>query len=198
MDEIRPGYAFDMTCPRTVPQAITCALESKNFEDAVRNAISLGGDSDTLAAIAGPIAEALHGIPTAIREQAESLYLIEAPDILEVVQEMYQLFDKKMGETPHPIGALVKCPNCDPEWVLVGISHRFANRYVYGHINNEFALNPSVQKYRILEPDKPGWIRMVDDIDGTYNTFQKMRYDSAPLNWQYHKLECGCETFRFP
>ena len=199
VDEIRPGYAFDMTCQGTVPQAITCALESKNFEDAVRNAISLGGDSDTLAAIAGPIAEALHGIPTAIREQAESLYLIDAPGILEVVQEMYRLFDKRMGETAHPIGAPIECPNCDPEWMLVSISHKFANRYVYGHIHNGFALNPSIQKYRILEPDKPGWIRMVD-IDGTHSTFQKMRYDSGPLNryWQYHKLECGCETFVLP
>ena len=187
-----------MTCQGTVPQAITCALESENFEDAVRNAISLGGDSDTLAAIAGPIAEALHGIPTDIREQAESLYLIEAPDILEVVQEMYQLFDKRMGETPHPIGNPIKCPNCDPNWELVAISHRFANRYVYGHITNEFTLKPSGKKYRILEPGKPGWIRMVDDIDGTYNTFQKMRYDSVPLNWQYHKLECGCKTFVLP
>lgn len=199
VDEIRPGYAFDMTCEGTVPQAITCALESKNFEDAVRNAISLGGDSDTLAAIAGPIAEALHGIPPAIREQVESLYLIDAPDILEVVQKMYRLSNEKIGKTPHPIGNPIKCPNCDPEWILVGISHRFANRYAYGHINNDFLLDPSIMKYRILEPGEPGWIRAVD-IDGTHNTFQKMRYDSVPLNphWQYHKLECGCETFVFP
>ena len=64
VDEIRPGYFFDVTCQGSVPQAITCALESVSYEDAVRNAISLGGDSDTLAAIAGPIAEALHGIST--------------------------------------------------------------------------------------------------------------------------------------
>ena len=56
VDEIRPGYSFDETCQRTVPEAITCALESTSFEDAIRNAVSLGGDADTLAAIAGPIA----------------------------------------------------------------------------------------------------------------------------------------------
>ena len=90
VDEIRPSYFFDITCQGSVPQAITCALESENFEEAVRNAISLGGDSDTLAAIAGPIAEGLHGIPDELIERAESIYLIDAPDILDVIQEMYQ------------------------------------------------------------------------------------------------------------
>ena len=88
--EIRPSYFFDITCQGTVPQAITCALESVSYEDAVRNAISLGGDADTLAAIAGPIAEALHGIPDELRERTESVYLADVPDILEVIREMYQ------------------------------------------------------------------------------------------------------------
>ena len=91
VDEIRPNYFFDETCQGTVPQAITCALESDSFEDAVCNAISLGGDSDTLAAIAGPIAEALHGIPQDIREQTENRYLADAPDIRKVIQKMYRI-----------------------------------------------------------------------------------------------------------
>ena len=91
VDEIRPSYSFNEICQDTVPQAITCALESDSFEDAVRNAISLGGDSDTLAAIAGPIAEALHSIPQDIKEQTENRYLIGALDIQEVIQEMYQV-----------------------------------------------------------------------------------------------------------
>ena len=91
VDEIRPNYFFNETCQGTVPQAITCALESDSFIDAVRNAISLGGDSDTLAAIAGPIAEGLHGIPRDIKEQAENRYLADAPDIREVIREMYQV-----------------------------------------------------------------------------------------------------------
>ena len=90
VDEIRPDYSFDITCQGTVPQAITCALESASYEDAVRNAISLGGDADTLAAIAGPIAEALHGIPDELEEQTERDYLNDAPDILEVIRKMYQ------------------------------------------------------------------------------------------------------------
>ncbi len=56
LDEIRPDYRFDSSCQNTVPQAITAFLESENYEDAIRNAVSLGGDSDTLAAITGSIA----------------------------------------------------------------------------------------------------------------------------------------------
>ena len=90
VDQIRPGYYFNETCQGTVPQAITCALESDSFEDAIRNAISLGGDADTLAAIAGPIAEAMYGIPDEFKERAENKYLADAPDIRETMREMYQ------------------------------------------------------------------------------------------------------------
>lgn len=76
LDEIRPTYRFSATCQDTVPQAIIAFLESTDFEDAIRNAISLGGDSDTLAAMAGSIAEAAYGIPDPIREKACS-YLDE-------------------------------------------------------------------------------------------------------------------------
>ncbi|MCL2077498.1 MAG: ADP-ribosylglycohydrolase family protein [Oscillospiraceae bacterium] len=62
LDEIRPVYQFNESCQETVPEAIIAFLESNDFEDAVRNAISLGGDSDTLAAITGSIAEAAYGV----------------------------------------------------------------------------------------------------------------------------------------
>ena len=72
LNEIRPSYAFNESCQETVPQAIVSFLESENFEDAIRNAISIGGDSDTLAAITGSIAEASYGIPEDIKEKAIS------------------------------------------------------------------------------------------------------------------------------
>ena len=72
IDEIREDYIFNETCQHTVPQAIECFLESCSFEDAIRTAISLGGDSDTIAAITGAIAEAYYGIPATIRAQALS------------------------------------------------------------------------------------------------------------------------------
>jgi len=72
LDSIRDTYRFNETCQGTVPQAITAFLESTDFEDAVRNAVSIGGDSDTIAAITGGIAEAYYGIPEKIRERALS------------------------------------------------------------------------------------------------------------------------------
>lgn len=66
-DEIRPNYEFDVTCQGSVPEAITAFLEGENFEDAVRNAVSLGGDSDTIAAITGSIAEGFWGVPDKIK-----------------------------------------------------------------------------------------------------------------------------------
>ena len=70
LDQIRPAYAFDVTCQGSVPQAIEAFLESTDFEDAIRGAISIGGDSDTIAAITGSIAEAYYGIPADVRKQA--------------------------------------------------------------------------------------------------------------------------------
>ena len=70
IDEIRDTYEFNETCQETVPQAIVAFLESTSFEDAIRTAISVGGDSDTLAAITGAIAEAYYGVPKDLREKA--------------------------------------------------------------------------------------------------------------------------------
>lgn len=72
LDEIRQHYRFDESCQGTVPPAIRAFLEAEDWEDAVRNAISLGGDSDTLACITGGIAEAAFGLPVAIAQQALS------------------------------------------------------------------------------------------------------------------------------
>jgi type I restriction enzyme M protein len=68
------SYRFTTDCQATVPQAIAAFLESTSFEDAIRNAVSLGGDSDTLAAIAGAIAEAHYGIPEVIKNRALSYF----------------------------------------------------------------------------------------------------------------------------
>jgi len=69
LDTIRPSYKFDVTCQGTVPLAIRSFLESDNFEGAIRNAVSLGGDSDTLACIAGGVAEAYYGVPPFIEQE---------------------------------------------------------------------------------------------------------------------------------
>lgn len=77
-DQIRPGYSFDVSCQGTVPQAITAFLESTDFESAIRLAISLGGDSDTLAGITGGIAQAFYGgVPEPIA--ARTLDFLDEP-----------------------------------------------------------------------------------------------------------------------
>lgn len=83
-DAIRPGYSFDVSCQGSVPQSIIAFLESDSFEDAVRNAISLGGDTDTMGAMAGSIAEAYYGIPEDIK--AAALDIIPE-DMREVVRK---------------------------------------------------------------------------------------------------------------
>ena len=69
-DQIRPLYLFDSSCQGTCPEAITCFIEGTDFEDVIRNAVSLGGDSDTLAAIAGSMAEAFFEIPEGLKKEA--------------------------------------------------------------------------------------------------------------------------------
>lgn len=91
---IREDYQFDATCPGSVPQAIEAFCEASDFEDAVRLAVSLGGDSDTQGAIAGSIAEAAFGIPQALREQVLAYF---PADALAVLEHFEQRFGAKAG-----------------------------------------------------------------------------------------------------
>ena len=77
LDEIRDTYTFDESCQGTVPQALAAFFEAADYEDAIRNAISIGGDSDTLAAITGAVAEAYFGLPPYFRQKAYE-YMREA------------------------------------------------------------------------------------------------------------------------
>ena len=89
MESIRPGYSFDVSCQGTVPEAIIAFLDSESYEDAVRNAVSLGGDSDTLACITGGIADAFYGVPNSIWDEVQDRL---TPDLLEIVQSFNQKF----------------------------------------------------------------------------------------------------------
>jgi ADP-ribosyl-[dinitrogen reductase] hydrolase len=86
VDQIRKTYEYNELAQTTVPEALICALDANNYEDAIRNAISIGGDSDTIAAIAGGVAEALFGIDESIREKGLS-YLPE--DMKQVLHAFY-------------------------------------------------------------------------------------------------------------
>ena len=82
-DEIRPNYYHVESCQETVPEAITAFLEGQSFEDAIRTAVSLGGDCDTLTCIAGSMAEAFYGIPEELKEECRKRL---PADLLEVLQ----------------------------------------------------------------------------------------------------------------
>jgi type I restriction enzyme M protein len=90
LDHIRPTYRFDVTAQGSTPQAIVAFLESDSFEDAIRNAISIGGDSDTIAAMTGAIAEAFYGIPKAIEKKTLSYLTDDLKEIVTLFNQKYR------------------------------------------------------------------------------------------------------------
>ena len=83
LDEIRPDYHHVESCQETVPEAVTAFLEGEDFEDTVRNAVSLGGDTDTLACIAGSMGEAFYGVADSMKEKCKSMLPKDMLDVLE-------------------------------------------------------------------------------------------------------------------
>ena len=90
VEELRPVYSFDPTCRGSVPESIICFLDSNDWEDAVRNAVSLGGDADTMADMAGAIAEAFYGgVPGEVRRRVEQIL---DPRLWNVLERFYERF----------------------------------------------------------------------------------------------------------
>ena len=104
LDEIRPSYRFDVSCQGSVPQAFEAFFESTDFEDAIRNAISIGGDSDTIAAICGGIAEAYYGIPSGLRKHALTFLDKDLLQILVDFENKYPpIMEKRYGDVSVPV-----------------------------------------------------------------------------------------------
>lgn len=100
VDEIRPDYRFDVSCQGSVPEAIVAFLDSESYEDAIRNAVSLGGDSDTLACIAGGIAEAFYGpVPASIEAQVMAMLPGDLREITARFNTLYGWRDGNDGNT---------------------------------------------------------------------------------------------------
>jgi len=95
--EIRPNYRFDVTCQGSVPEAMIAFLEAESYEEAVRNAISLGGDADTQACIAGAVAEAFFGLP-------DDIYLAAWNRLPDSMQSVVRRFEERYG-LPFPADA---------------------------------------------------------------------------------------------
>lgn len=92
VEGIRPSYEFDVSCEGTVPEAVICFLDSNDYEDAIRKAVSLGGDSDTLACITGGIAHAYYKVvPAEITKKVRELLPHELLSIIDTFNEKYPL-----------------------------------------------------------------------------------------------------------
>lgn len=89
LDDIRPTYHHVESCQQTVPEAITAFLEAEDFEDSIRNAVSLGGDTDTLAAITGSIAEAFFGVPEILKAECRNRIDAEMLRVLDAFDEAF-------------------------------------------------------------------------------------------------------------
>lgn len=104
LDGIRAEYKFNETCQDTVPQALMAFFESTDFEDAIRNAISIGGDSDTMAAICGGVAEAYYGVPAEIRKHALTFLDQQLLKILTAFENKYPpVMERKVGDVVVPV-----------------------------------------------------------------------------------------------
>ena len=113
LDEIRPEYTMDATCPGSVPEAIIAFLEGSGFEDVIRGAISIGGDSDTIAAIAGGIAEAFYGIPANITKEVRNRLTVEQNRVVDA----FEIFRK--GQKAEAVVQIRKVA----DWNLLGMNH---------------------------------------------------------------------------
>lgn len=102
VSEIRESYKFDETCQGTVPQAIEVFLESESYEDAIRLAISIGGDSDTVACITGAIAGAFYGVPEELKDKVE-FYLNEEDDHAGVERNLFSIYERFTDMYPEKI-----------------------------------------------------------------------------------------------
>jgi ADP-ribosylglycohydrolase len=90
VDEIRPEYKFEVSCAKSVPESIICFLDADSFEECIRNCISLGGDADTMGAIAGGVAEAYYGVP---KEIEEKVYGYLSDEFVEILKRFKESFD---------------------------------------------------------------------------------------------------------
>lgn len=102
LDSIRSEYRFDVSCQGSVPQAMEAFFESLDFEDAIRNAVSIGGDSDTIAAITGAVAEAYYGVPIHIRKQTMKFLDEKLRNTLMRFEEIYSAKIEETLDSTNP------------------------------------------------------------------------------------------------
>ena len=196
LDEIRPSFHMHETCQKTVPEAIIAFLEAKDFEDAIRNAVSLGGDTDTLGAITGSIAEAYFGIPEALRSECRNRI---NKDMRDVVDTFYSLVRK--DDSPNTNQMIEKAINQyyvhnDKEGMIL-----FMNMMINAMNQGGEFIVPYITKNPFLSKEQINSISIGDTFALNHDVKLKMKTakDASGIEWlgvftsteEMHKGSCG-------
>ena len=196
LDEIRPSFHMHETCQKTVPEAIIAFLEAKDFEDTIRNAVSLGGDTDTLGAITGSIAEAYFGIPEALRSECRNRI---NKDMRDVVDTFYSLVRK--DDSPNTNQMIEKAINQyyvhnDKEGMIL-----FMNMMINALNQGGEFIVPYITKNPFLSKEQINSISIGDTFALDHDVKLKMETakDASGIEWlgvftskeEMHKGSCG-------
>ena len=197
LDEIRPSFHMDETCQKTVPEAIIAFLEARDFEDAIRNAVSLGGDTDTLGAITGSIAEAYFGIPEALISECRNRI---NKDMKDVVDAFYSSVSHH-NESPNTNQMIEKAieqyyVHNDKESMIL-----FMNMMINAMNQGGEFIVPYITKNPFLSKEKINSINIGDTFTLDHDVKLKMETvkDASGIEWlgvftsteEMHKGSCG-------
>ena len=143
IDGIRDTYKFDVSCQGSVPVALEAFFESTDFEDAVRNAISVGGDSDTIAAMAGSVAEAYYGIPAGILDSAIDFLDARQMEILYYFEKKYpSKMIEENGETAATVFNFLDSAvdKVIPAGTTIEIDEEYPDGTAHGYVDNDLLI----------------------------------------------------------
>lgn len=196
LDEIRPSFHMDETCQKTVPEAIIAFLEARDFEDAIRNAVSLGGDTDTLGAITGSIAEAYFGISETLISECRNRI---NKDMRDIVDAFYSLVRK--DDSPNTNQMIEKAINQyyvhnDKEGMIL-----FMNMMINAMNQGGEFIIPYITKNPFLSKEQINSISIGDTFTLDHDVKLKMETvkDASGIEWlgvftsteEMHKGSCG-------
>lgn len=196
LDEIRPSFHMDETCQKTVPEAIIAFLEARDFEDAIRNAVSLGGDTDTLGAITGSIAEAYFGISETLISECRNRI---NKDMRDVVDTFYSFVRK--DDSPNTNQMIEKAINQyyvhnDKEGMIL-----FMNMMINAMNQGGEFIVPYITKNPFLSKEQINSISIGDTFALDHDVKLKMETvkDASDVEWlgvftsteEMHKGSCG-------
>lgn len=180
LDEIRPSFHMDETCQKTVPEAIIAFLEARDFEDAIRNAVSLGGDTDTLGAITGSIAEAYFGISETLISECRNRI---NKDMRDVVDTFYSFVRK--DDSPNTNQMIEKAINQyyvhnDKEGMIL-----FMNMMINAMNQGGEFIVPYITKNPFLSKEQANSINIGDTFTLDHDVKLKMETvkDASGIEW---------------